>query len=157
MTKRTSCLIISLLFFSNTLRSQVLNEHVHRNIGQAKIIVVAEILEIGKEPGYWSGLFLATQTVRYHIIETLKGRVPGREIIVRHLVVHNSETADPSLPRLNPCLFSKNHKVILFLSEIPIKERDPGLLQAKYETFDEHFGVIPDIPDAIKNIAKALQ
>jgi hypothetical protein len=88
----------------------------------SELIVVAEIVEVGRAPGIWSGLLLVAQNVRYEVKEVLKGKVLDKcQITVAHYVVKNSLTADTTEPRLSPKTFKTGNRLVLFLAADPGK------------------------------------
>jgi hypothetical protein len=111
---------------------------------EAPVIVVGEVLSVGSRPGFWSGLFPAAQDVHYVILEVIKGS-PGKNLLVRHLVVKNSLTADSEIPQLSTKMFAKGQKLILFLEPIP--KKDGGAINSSatktdYQTLNENLGAI---------------
>jgi hypothetical protein len=88
-------------------------------VRDAKVIVAAEVIDIGEAPGVWSGYFLSVQRVKYEVKEVLKGDLAQRRICVGHYVVHNNLTADKTYPRLSSTIFVKGNKLVLFLAPDP--------------------------------------
>jgi len=80
-------------------------------------IIRATVIEVGKPPGFWSGVFTAYQDVRYEVKEIFKGEgVLGSRntILVHHALVGNGAVEDTS-PRLRPDLITPGREVVLFL------------------------------------------
>ncbi len=94
-------------------------QRVERIVRDAKIIVAAEVIDIGEAPGVWSGYFLSVQRVKYEVKEVLKGDLTQGRICVGHYVVHNSLTADKTYPRLSSTIFVKGNRLVLFLTPDP--------------------------------------
>ena len=80
-------------------------------------VVRATVIEVGKPPGFWSGVFEAYQDVRYEVKEIFKGEgVLGNRntILVHHVLVGNGAVED-TIPRLRPDLITPGREVVLFL------------------------------------------
>lgn len=63
----------------------------------------------------WSGLARCVQDERYKVVQVFKGYVDEPEIIVEHVIVDNSLTADVDVPQFSPSLFREGNRVVLFL------------------------------------------
>ena len=88
-------IILAVLIVSFTeCEAQMDVQRIRKNIREAPVVVLAEVIAIGPKPGFWSGQFAAFQDVHYTVIESMRGSVAAKEIAVRHPVVKNSETAD---------------------------------------------------------------
>lgn len=86
----------------------------------ADVIVIATVEGVGQAPGFWSGQIAATQQVAYSPDQWLKGTLQTSSekintFTLEHLVVSGPATANKNEPRLNPALFAKGNKLILFL------------------------------------------
>jgi hypothetical protein len=130
---------------------------VARNLKDSKIVVIAEVVRLGPTYGFWIGILPSYQYAYYKVGEVTKGHLSEREITCRHLVVHNSETADKNEPRLSPTLFAKGNKVVLFLRGSILSKDDFGEIKPGdkiYETLDENFGVIPATEEILNMIKK---
>jgi len=84
-----------------------------------KVIVVAEVIEVGEAPGIWSGIVLSVQRVKYEVKEVLKGDLAQKRVCVGHYVYHNSRTADKTYPRLAQTIFTKGNMLVLLLEPDP--------------------------------------
>jgi len=94
-------------------------QRIERLVRDSKVIVVAEVVDIGEAPGFWSGYILSVQRVKYEVKEVLKGDLAQRRVCVGHYVYHNSRTADKSYPRLAPTIFAKGNRLVLLLEPDP--------------------------------------
>lgn len=81
----------------------------------AKVVAVAEVIDIGEAPAVWSGYVPSVQRVTYEVKEVLKGDLAQRRICVAHYVVYNSLAADKTFPQLSSAIFAKGNRLILFL------------------------------------------
>lgn len=66
-----------------------------RRARESELIFVGAVERLGPPPPHWSGYYASHQQVWYRVDETIKGAVAERELVVSHLVVKNSPTADP--------------------------------------------------------------
>lgn len=82
---------------------------------QAGAVVVAEVTDAGRAPGFWSGIIAAQQTVKYRVDNVLKGNLKGSSFTVDYYVVHGSRLSEKNTPELNRALFRVGNKVLLFL------------------------------------------
>ena len=126
----------------------------------ATLIVVAEILDVKRALGAWSGYLASVQRVRYKVKEVLKGELTLHEIDVGHYVVKNSRTADTQRPRLSPKLFVKGNQLVLFLipeqqKSSPSSPNMKGVGQT-YVALDENCGALPANDETVKLIQKIL-
>jgi hypothetical protein len=161
MSKSIVVLLSLVICLIQIVEAQVKDEQkIIQNLNKAEIVVVAEVLEIGKEPGFWSGYFATFQTVHYRIVEVIKGSLEENEISIRHPVVKNSRTADKSKPKLSSIIFAKGNRLILFIEKQNGKESDRRSncnSNDGYQTFDENFGVLIADEDIVKIIRKNLK
>ena len=98
-------------------------QRIERLVRDAKVIVVAEAVDIGEAPGVWAGVFLFAQRVKYEVKEVLKGDLAQGRICVCHYIVHYSVTADKTYPRLSSTIFAKGNRLVLFLAPDPHPEK----------------------------------
>src|SRR5262245_58875475 len=107
-------LVIALVFFPAFAFHS--DEALVEGAKHSEVIVIAEVVSVGRSPGYWSGVLASVQHVRYRVLETLKGKVKKTDIDAGHYVVANSLTADRKLAQLSPTLFRPGNHVVLMLS-----------------------------------------
>jgi hypothetical protein len=135
-------------------------------VRDTKVIVVAEVIEVGEAPGIWSGYIASVQRVKYEVKEVLKGDLAQRRVCGGHYVVHNSSTADKTFPRLAQTIFAKGNRFVLLL------EPDPHPGKGYFETprrtpmcnADEpsflvkyvDYGVMPAEEKTLKSIRQAI-
>jgi hypothetical protein len=143
-------LLMLTLFLPLSVFGQFNNEgRIQQSVKDARIVVVAEVLEIGAAPNVWSGLFAYVQRVRYKVIEVLKGEIVQPNMSVGHYIVKNSLTVD-SQPRLSSRLFAKGNKLILFLAPDSGNEyidkskwkREPEGNEAVFVVPDPNYGAL---------------
>jgi hypothetical protein len=79
------------------------------------LILVAEVKQVGPTPGFWSGLFAASQRIRFKVVKVLKGNLKADEVEVEYYLVKNDELVDNERPRLSPEIFKAGNQVVLFL------------------------------------------
>lgn len=101
----------------------------------ARAVFEGDILAIGTTPGVWSGRFAAYQAVTYHVTKIVtdpdKRLSIGAQVIVQHLLVAGSETADTQ-PQLRPALVAVGATVIVLVSRS----------DDHWTGFDEHYGIV---------------
>jgi len=80
------------------------------------VVVRAKVVEVGPSDGFWSGIFVSRQDVKYDVLEVYKGPkdLAGKQITVSHALVGGGPTEDTT-PRLKPWLFKPSTEVVLFL------------------------------------------
>jgi hypothetical protein len=95
----------------------------------------------------WSGLARCVQNERYSVRQVLKGRVSEAEIVVEHVIVDNSLTADVDVPQLSLLLFHQGNEVVLFLWPSASAPYGDARQRAKdgvgFADADEDCGVLP--------------
>lgn len=98
-------------------------------------IFVGSVEQLGPAPAHWSGYFASYQEVRYRVDETVKGVFPDRQLVVTHLVVKNSPTAEPGdIPGLSCKLFSSGASLLV----MGVKDSLGG-----WSSPSERFGAMP--------------
>jgi hypothetical protein len=150
----------ALLVITHGSIAQVGILRIRANTTKAKLVALGEVITVGPKMGFWSGQFAAFQEVHYYVIQVLKGSLGPGEIVVKHPVVKNSETADLLVPQLSPRLFFKGNRVLLFLDEITaqdLSKDDVCLVQAQFKAFDEHFGVVLAPPELLETLNKSSE
>lgn len=133
----------------NGARMQDADAKIRRNTHAADMILVGKVKSVGPPPGAWSGAFAAWQSVDYQVIRLLKKSekgLPLQAIVVFHMVVSGSKTANTAAPRLRESLFRPGAELILFVRE----------KNSRYEVFDENLGVLPNDPRALEKVEHAL-
>ena len=91
-------------------------EHIQRNYSRAELVFTATLLSLEASPGVWSGTLAVYQKAHYRIVRVYKGS-PGAvdsEVVVQHLLVQGSPTADETQARLSPALFQPGKRLLLF-------------------------------------------
>ncbi len=74
-------------------------------------------MEVGNPPGYWSGVSVACQPVKYRVIEVYKGDFSaGDEILLYHVLVGGGRTEHEAEARLNENLVKPGVEVVVFAS-----------------------------------------
>ena len=101
-------------------------------------VLRARVVEVGVSPGYWSGLIVAVQKVKYEIIDVYKGQdlIDGKQVWVSHVLVGGGPVEDDT-PRLCPRLFVPGIEVVLF-----IRKSFPGLGDGIYVVGDDSIGIL---------------
>jgi|SRR5271168_446993 len=155
------------LRYIHTLNPKVLPE-----CGRAKIenmskesetIVVAEVLGTTETTLFscWSGLARCVQNERYSIRQVFKGQVSESEIIVEHVIVDNSLTADVDVPQLSPRLFRVGDQVVLFLwpnaSALYGDKHQRALGGVGFVDVDEDCGVLPGDAETIQLVQESIR
>jgi hypothetical protein len=116
----------------------------------AEIITKAEVVKIKPNiSSWWSGIAKCMAYVTYDVRQVLKGEIKDKRIVVEHVLVQNSLTADVDIPRLSPSLFREGNVLLLFLeSASTTRYTDGAKLNSQgvgYVNLDENCGaVIPD-------------
>jgi hypothetical protein len=106
-----------------------------RTAATASAIFEGEVVAVGPSPGVWSGRFVAYQTVTYRATKIVsdpdKRLEVGATVLVQHMLVAGSETADPQ-PRLRQAL------VVVGAMVIVLAKWSDG----HWAGIDEHYGVV---------------
>lgn len=149
-----------------------LNQKVSPECGRTKIeklsklsetIVLAEVLGTRETMLFscWSGLARCVQNERYSIKQVLKGRVGEAEIVVEHVIVDNSLTADVYVPQLSPLLFRRGNQVVLFLwpnASAPYGDKQQNALDGVgFADVDEDCGVLPGDAETIELVQESIR
>jgi hypothetical protein len=116
---------------------QQLKKDLKSAVGEADLVAIATILEVGRSPGAWTWSSFAPtyQTVRLRIEEVLKGRLKsGSEIDAHYMLLEGTSFADPNEPKLNQSIFSVGAKIVVLLNDIE------GTRWEEYQ--DENFAVM---------------
>src|SRR5262245_48078989 len=116
---KSMLLMICLIMPASGMAQNDDEQRVERIARDTKVIVAAEVIDIGEAPGVWSGIVLSVQRVKYEVKEVLKGDLAQGLICVGHYVVHNSLTAEKTYPRLSSTIFVKGNRLVLFLAPDP--------------------------------------
>jgi hypothetical protein len=129
----------------------------------ARVVVVAEIVEVKPALGVWSGLFMVVQRVHYEVRDVLKGEMRGQNIDVGYYIVANSSTADAKEARLSPKIFKKNAKAILFLTSDPgegyissSNQSDGQDLSNSYLALDSRCGLVPADAETVNYVKQNI-
>jgi len=91
-------------------------EHIQRNRSRSELVFTAMLLSLEASPGVWSGTLAVYQKAHYRIVRVYKGS-PGAvdsEVVVQHLLVQGTPTADATQARLSPALFQPGKPLLLF-------------------------------------------
>jgi hypothetical protein len=127
---------------------EALRAALRANTARAPVIVTGSILAVGPSPGIWSGRFPVYQEVTYqprHWKRLIPPRAPDLErLVVRHLLVAGSRTADPDHPRLRPDLFQVGAEMLLFLE----------LIDGHWTCLGEDYGAVP-VTDEVREVVDA--
>lgn len=84
----------------------------------ADMVIIGKVIEVGKSPGFWSGIVPAVQTVTYSVVGVLRGECKEDKITVEHILVCGSATSDPEKPELSPKVFRKDAYLIVFIMKV---------------------------------------
>jgi hypothetical protein len=78
-----------------------------RQLPEAELVFVGEVVSLSPSPHMWSGLAEMTQSVTYRVTRVLRGAgvEAGARIEVRHLLVEGAPTVDSATAELLPSLF----------------------------------------------------
>jgi hypothetical protein len=68
--------------------------------------MVAEIVEVGRSSGFWSGWGMSTQKVKYRVLRTPWGQAPGEVVDVEHILVWGDPDLKQKAPRLDQSRYS---------------------------------------------------
>jgi hypothetical protein len=120
------------------------------NAVRAPVILIGSVLSVGAPPDSWSGRVPAYQEVTYRPVRWLWVLPPlapnGERLVIRHLVVAKSRTADPEHPRLRTDLFKEGAEMLLFVD----------LVDGQWTCIGENYGAVPLTPEVRDLIGKAL-
>ena len=127
---------------------------------QAKLIVVAKLVEVRPPLAFGSGQVLVVQWVHYAVEEVIKGGISDRSISVGHYVLARKSTVEEGGAQLSPKLFTKGGRFVLFLETDPkkgyIDSGDPtDKLAASYLAIDS-CGLVAASEQNIALVKKAL-
>jgi len=129
---------------------------------RSEVIILAEVIGTTNDTLFscWSGLARCVQDERYTVKRILKGHVEEQEIVVEHVIVDNSLTADVQVPQLSPSLFREGNQVVLFLwpsASVPYgdaeqrRDRNVG-----FADVDEDCGVLPADTNAVELVQSII-
>jgi hypothetical protein len=120
------------------------------NAGRAPVILIGSVLMVGPSPNLWSGRAKIYQEVTYRPMRWLwvsPPLAPGADrLVVRHLLVAHSRTADPERPRLRLDMFAEGAEILLFVD----------LIDGHWTCDGENYGAVPFTPEVKELIGKAL-
>lgn len=83
------------------------------DLPKTNLLFVGEVMSLGPEPAHWSGRTPAFQSVKYRIVDMLKGKLEGPQAEVSHLVVKNSPIARSDRAGLSPDYFHPGRKFLV--------------------------------------------
>lgn len=128
--------------------NMALEDKVRTRLDAADIVFVGQPVRLRPSPGAWSGRYASYQQVEYRPIRILKGQPPTDKgmVVVSHLLVARSMTADHVEPRLNLALFSIEQS-LLVLARV-----DKGELYA----LDENDSVMLATEDLLAEVQRHL-
>lgn len=120
---------------------------------KSNIIARGEVVNVKPhQVNCWSGTLICMADVTYDIKQVLKGNVKDEQIVVEHVLVSNSLTADVNMdvPRLSPTLFRKGNVLLLFLEAQRTTRHTDGteLISEGVRYFDEDENCGAITPDA---------
>ena len=84
-------------------------------VGNSDLILLGKVLKIGPPPLRWSGYILASQKVKYKILEVLKGKYLKKQLEVGHDINMASKDVDLEKASLLENTFKEGNILILFL------------------------------------------
>ncbi len=117
-----------------------LADEMGRQLPEAELVFVGEIVAISKSPEIWSGLAATYQEVTYRVTAVLlgTGASVGDRVVVRHLLVDGSPTADRAAVQLLPSLFHTGSSLVVLvrLGHVP-----PGPKADYWNCVSEQHGV----------------
>jgi hypothetical protein len=129
---------------------------------RSETIVVAEVLGATENTFFscWSGLARCVQNERYRVKQVLKGRVSEGEIVVEHVIVDNSLTADVDVLQLSPLLFHLGSEVVLFLGPSASAPYGDARQRANdgvgFADVDEDCGALPADAGTVQLVQSAI-
>jgi hypothetical protein len=163
---RSMLLMICFIMPVSVMAQNYDEQRVERMVRDAKVIVAADVIDIGEAPGGWSGYFLSVQRVKYEVKEVLKGVLAQGRICVGHYVAHNSLTADKTYPRLSSTIFVKGNRLVLFLApdphpgkgyfEKPSRTPMCGADETSFLVPDVNYGAMPAEEKILKSIRQTI-
>lgn len=122
---------------------------------QADTVVVAEVTDAGRSPGFWSGQITAQQRITYRVNTVLKGEFKVAEFSVDYYVVHGSRLSEKETPQLSRALFTKGNKLLLFLHSRTVRLPDGTTALLVNAALDEDCSVLLPSAAAIKAVQRA--
>jgi len=79
------------------------------------LVFVGTVVQRGAPPSFWSGRIPAYQAVTYRLDDLLKGPALRGKVVVEHLVVGGSATAEPGdTPALSATMFAAGSRLLVF-------------------------------------------
>lgn len=127
----------------------------HRLVHRSDIIAIAEVIEVSQPPGFWSGTTPARQSIRYKVLSLIRGGPLSNEVLVSHLVVRNSRTADANSPRLSEDYFSKGRRLLLFLKVTDEKSVKRSRTKS-YAVWNENDGAIEPSSETLTKVKELI-
>jgi hypothetical protein len=129
---------------------------------RSEVIALAGVVGTAEETLFscWSGLVRCIQDERYEVKQVLKGTVQEKNIVVEHVIVDNSLTADVHTPQLSPYLFRPGNQVVLFLWPSASSPYGDAVQRASrgagFSDADEDCGVLPADSDTIELVNSVI-
>lgn len=115
---------------------------------RSEMVFLGFVEALGAAPPCWTGLLASFQEVTYRVDEVLAGESAETGIVVRHLVVRNSPTAEPGdSPGLSAELFSRGALLLV----MAIRDR-----AGRWVSTSERFGALPASTEAVAQVRGAL-
>lgn len=118
------------------------------------LVFVGEVVSVGRPPGVWSGDVQFFQEVTYRVTKVLRGDAskPGELVVVRHLVVADSATADHDVPQLLPGLFNPGASLLVLAHDEPQRETHA----TRWTSANEQYGVAAATPALVDALERAI-
>ena len=123
-------------------------ERLQRITRQSDLIFIGTVIEVGPAPKEWSGYMSSYQTVRYNVEQILKGEIAASEILVEHIVVHGSKTAEGGdNPKLSSAIFYPGASLIVSADRPEANRWTSG---------NEVIGAVPNSADWLRRVEVLL-
>lgn len=151
--------LLCILFLPFVGYSQTCNkEDFYSLIDRADLIIVGKIKKVNPSMGYWSGITLNLQVVKYEVIDKIYGNYQKKELLVAHPIFYNTTSVDPKEPQLLAKVFSTGNKIILFLEKKHVEVKYLGRkIKADFQTWDGDCGAVPLQPNIVEEIKEKIK
>jgi hypothetical protein len=111
----------------------------------ADAVFVGRVEAVGRTPGFSSGTVVATQAVKYRVLDVLRGRLPSSTVVVHHLLAGGA-TEDPATPRLHPAIFREGAELVVSARLAPSPAGAAGATGAAGAASDLRFADMDETP-----------
>lgn len=103
-------------------------------IGRADLVFKGKVESVGEAPLLESGRYLAAQRVEYRVVEVWVGKVSaGDRVVVDHVVVRGSASAEPGKNELSNALFRPGSMLLVIAAKA----------NEHWQILDEEYGTLP--------------